>query len=64
MFKKKYLYALRNRWLPELEKALPPEQVAQIKEKLTASAERIAAECSPTGPTSATVPCDRRQDSF
>ena len=64
MFKKKYLYALRNRWLPELEKALPPGQATQIREKLTDAAERIAAECSPTSPTSATVPCDHSQDPF
>lgn len=42
MFKKKYLYAMRNRWFPELDKTLSPEQAAQVKAKLTAAAGRIA----------------------
>lgn len=42
MFKKKYLYAMRNRWFPELDKTLSPEQAAQVKAQLTAAAERIA----------------------
>lgn len=42
MFRKKYLYAMRNRWFPELDDTLSPEQAAQVKAKLTAAAERIA----------------------
>ena len=42
MFRKKYLYAMRNRWFPELDKTLSPEQAAQVKAQLTAAAERIA----------------------
>lgn len=42
MFRKKYRYAMKNRWFPELDKTLPPEQSAQVKAKLTAAAERIA----------------------
>ena len=42
MFRKKYLYAMRNRWFPELDDTLSPEQAASVKAKLTAAAERIA----------------------
>ena len=38
---KKHLYAMRNRRFPELDKALSPEQAAQIKAQLTAAADRI-----------------------
>lgn len=64
MFKKKYLYAMRNRWFPELDKSLPPEQAARVKEKLTDAAKRIAAESSPTSSSATTVPFDRRRNSL